>query len=424
MFKKIIQNSLILSVGLLLGRLSGFIRELLIARKFGIGEMADQIILMLAVPDLLNNILATGAISGMLMPLLAKHNEQLFAILSEFTKKIFVLTITLYIVIVSIFYATYDFQLFLLLLTATISIFPNIITFVSTSYLQYEKRFTVQSLGTLVFNTVVIILILLGAVQYWFALGVIVAASIRMLWIVSDIWRANLQQKILTSKRNEIDIKLSYKVLAVVLFSNGLMFILPIIDKMTASLLYVGSVATLSYAEKIYLLPVSVVLTTYAVALLPDLARLASEKQYDIIIVLLKKSVLMNILLSSLVVVFLATFGKEIVYLIFGFLGGVDASKISLIGDVLVAYLPIVLLAGSVSIFINLLFAFKAYNKILFFSMFLFMLKIVLCSVIVYLDISVKFIAWSSSISSIVAFMGLGVMCFYLSLYVDCRADL
>ncbi len=413
MLKKIIYNSFILSLGLLLGRLSGFIRELLIARKFGVGDMADKIILMLTVPDLLNSIMAAGAISGLLIPLLAKHNESLFSLLVTFVQKLFGLTFILYIGVICVFYITYDWQLFSLLFIATLSIFPNIIAFVSTSYLQYEKRFVAQSLGTLVFNSVVIILILLGAVYYWFALGLILAATIRMLWITSDIWRAKLQQKIFATRKHKLDIKISYKVLGVVLFSNGLMFILPIIDKMTASLLDQGSVATLSYAEKIYLLPVSVVLTTYAVALLPDLARLVSEQRIDTIKVLLKRSIGFNLLLSLVVVIVVLTFGKEIVYIIFGILGNLDQTKIIAISEVLKAYFPSILLAGSVSILINLLFAFKAYNKILFFSIFLLFLKLLICFVIVDWGVEVKFIAWSSSAISLITFTGLGIISFY-----------
>ncbi len=414
MYKKIIQNSFILSIGILVGRFSGFIRELLIARKFGTSEFADQIVLMLTVPDLLNNILAAGAISGILIPLLATHNDHLSKLLFIFIQKLFKLTIILYLIINFIFYLIYDWHLFSLLLVSTLSVFPNIIAFVTNSYLQYEKRFIAQSLGTLVFNTVIIICILINAINYWFALGVILAASIRMIWIISDIWRAGLHDNIFINKNKNFHINISYRVLIIVLLSNGLMFVLPIIDKMTASLLYEGSVATLSYAEKIYLLPVSVILTTYAVALLPDLARLANEKKYNIILTLVKRSVMINILLSSLVVIIFILFTKEIIYLIFGLLGNLDNNKLLAISEILTAYLPIILLAGSISVFINVLFTFKAYNKILLYSLFLLLLKITLCVAITHWEMQVRFIAWSSSFSNIVAFLGLGAICMHI----------
>jgi len=56
MSKAIMINSLILSVGILIGRLSGYIREIIVASKFGTTSDADTILLMLTIPDLLNNL--------------------------------------------------------------------------------------------------------------------------------------------------------------------------------------------------------------------------------------------------------------------------------------------------------------------------------------------------------------------------------
>ena len=75
MSKKILINSLILSFGILLGRFSGYIRELVIAYKFEVSKEADNIILMLNIPDLLNNLLAARAVSAILIPLLSKEKD-------------------------------------------------------------------------------------------------------------------------------------------------------------------------------------------------------------------------------------------------------------------------------------------------------------------------------------------------------------
>ena len=84
MSKNIIINSLILSVGILIGRLSGYIREIIIASKYGASEQSDNILLMLTIPDLLNNLLASGAIVGILIPLLTSHSKNIEEILTEF----------------------------------------------------------------------------------------------------------------------------------------------------------------------------------------------------------------------------------------------------------------------------------------------------------------------------------------------------
>ena len=57
MLKKILLSSLYLNIGLLLGRLTGFVREAFVAANYGVSEKADIVVLMLTVPDLLVAIL-------------------------------------------------------------------------------------------------------------------------------------------------------------------------------------------------------------------------------------------------------------------------------------------------------------------------------------------------------------------------------
>ena len=57
-----------MAIGIIVGRLAGLAREVSIATRFGTGETADVVVLMLAVPDFLVNILVGGALSAALIP--------------------------------------------------------------------------------------------------------------------------------------------------------------------------------------------------------------------------------------------------------------------------------------------------------------------------------------------------------------------
>ncbi|MDX9902144.1 MAG: lipid II flippase MurJ [Aliarcobacter sp.] len=403
MSNKILINSLILSFGILLGRFSGYIRELIIAYKFEASIEADNIILMLTIPDLLNNLLSAGVISGLLIPLLDK-SEKVEEIISEFVKKLFFICLFLYLLVVSIIFFIYEFYLFSVMSISLLSIFPNIISFISSSYLQYEQRFKAQSLNTLVFNIVIICFLLLDFYSYVFAIGVILASTVRMIWIINDLkyTKVNIQSFFKTSQ-NKI---LNYKIIVFMIFSNGIIFILPMIDKLFASKLGDGSVAILSYAEKIYLLPVSVFLTTYAVAMFPNLTKLIKESEYDEVNRTLKKSIVLNIFISFIFISFIFIFNIEIVELFYG-LVGVKNENILLISQTLEAYLGAMFLAGTNSILLNLFFANKWYNKLMYYSLFVLSLKLVLNSVVVHNQYDIKYIAYGTSILILCSVIGL-----------------
>jgi len=401
--KKILVNSLILSMGILLGRFSGYIRELVIAYRFEVSIEADNIILMLTIPDLLNNLLSAGVISGLLIPLLGK-SEKVEEIISEFVRKLFFICLFLYLLVVSIIFFIYEFYLFSVMSISLLSIFPNIITFLSSSYLQYEQRFKAQSLNTLIFNIVIICFLLLGFYSYIFAVGVILASIVRMLWIINDLKYTKIDIKsFFKMSQNKI---LKYRIIIFMIFSNGIIFILPMIDKLFASKLADGSVAILSYAEKIYLLPVSVFLTTYAVAMFPNLTKLIKENKYEEVNQTLKKSIVLNIFISFIFISFIFIFNIEIVELFYG-LVGVKSENILLISETLEAYLGAMLLAGSNSILLNLFFANKWYNKLIYYSLFILSIKLILNSIVVYNQYDIKYIAYGTSILILFSVIGL-----------------
>ncbi len=64
MLRAILLSSIFLNTGLLLGRISGFIREALVAASFGASSEADIVVLMLTVPDLMVSLLMGGAMGA------------------------------------------------------------------------------------------------------------------------------------------------------------------------------------------------------------------------------------------------------------------------------------------------------------------------------------------------------------------------
>lgn len=407
MSKSVLKNTLILSIGILLGRLSGYIRELIIASEHGVTKQADSIILMLAIPDLLNNLVASGAIIGILIPMLTINEGKTEKVISEFTRKLFFISIVFYISTTAVIFFIYDFYLSGLFAISLLSIFPNIYTFIISGCLQYKQRFKKQALSTLVFNIVITLFLLAGSQNYIFALGVILASVVRTLWVYSDLKHTKISI-VLFPEKNPTS-SLSYKTLVFMILANGLMFINPMIDKVFASFLGGGSVAVLSYAEKIYLLPVAVFLTTYAVAMFPDLAKMVANNNKLEANRVLKKALSLNIVISILAGLTLYMFSYEIVDIFFK-IARLDLVTINQISLVLNGYIVALIIAGTNSILVKLIFAHKWYESLIIYSVFIVSAKIVLNLLVLKFSLSIEYIAYGTSLVGVLSIVYLSLL--------------
>lgn len=195
------------------------------------------------------------------------------------------------------------------------------------------------------------------------------------------------------------------------LFANGIVFILPMIDKMFASFMSEGSLAVLSYSEKIYLLPVSVFLTTYAVALFPDISILESQKKTAEIRSLLSRAIGFNFIISIITASVVYFFSNSLVDLFFGF-SSIDSTNLSIIAVTLEGYSLAIVFAGSNSILLTLYFSKKWHKYLIFYSIIILILKLSINYSIIYLGYEVRYISYGTSVTLFISFLLLST--FYL----------
>ena len=68
LLRHLVSAGLLVSGGILLGRVTGFLREVAVASRFGITRDADVVLFSLTLPDFLINILMGGALAAALIP--------------------------------------------------------------------------------------------------------------------------------------------------------------------------------------------------------------------------------------------------------------------------------------------------------------------------------------------------------------------
>jgi murein biosynthesis integral membrane protein MurJ len=285
MLKKILISTLVLNLGVLVGRLSGFAREMFVAGTFGATSEADQIILMLTLPDLLVNLLLGGALSAVLIPEMTQRAEQAKKILFQ---SLLLLGVFFIGVAISLSWQSEFFVKILApglteqslkntasLVSWTVWIIPlTVWAGATTAYLHSINSFAISSLGTLIVNLTIILGLVVTYYDYGslytVAIFVVIGGGLRFvsqLSVIGVSWHPIMSiQPFLLHK----SFLIRYFQAA---FSSGLLFLLPFIARAYASDLESGSIATLNYGMKLVEFPLLLTVTFLSVVLFPRLSK-------------------------------------------------------------------------------------------------------------------------------------------------------
>lgn len=288
--KRLLTAGLLVSGGLFLGRITGFVREVTIASAFGTTEEADIVIFTLTLPDFMINILMGGALAAALIPELKKLDppgaHQLFLQSSLVAGLGFSVLVGILMVfpeyLVLLFAPGFSEKAVGLssqLIRYSLWVVPlTALSGVTTAYLQAENRFGIAALGTLIFNSTLVIAFLLfindSSEIFFLGWAVILAGLIR--WISQWIASMQIKPQDSTSPGWRIDKPLLVRYLQA-LGSGSLLLVMPIIARTLASMEGTGSFATINYLTKLVELPMGICLGVFAVVLFPTLSGLFSD---------------------------------------------------------------------------------------------------------------------------------------------------
>lgn len=280
-------HALWLSIGILFGRVAGFARESSLAARFGATSEADVAVVLLTIPDMLVNMLVGGALAVALIPEFKRfgagsRSQVLFIQGSLFTSLIFVLLVAILsyfsgslLDLVAPGIARAQYASATNLLAQVLWVIPlTTLAGVSTAYLQANDRFVVPAFGTFLYNSllVVVILLLLDAQQplHTLVIAILIAALLR--W-VSQLARVPWQPIALHSLRWRLLHGTLLMRYMQALGAGSLIILLPVIARALASEHGDGSMALFNYAHKLVEFPLGVGVSVVAVAIFPMLSR-------------------------------------------------------------------------------------------------------------------------------------------------------
>jgi putative peptidoglycan lipid II flippase len=287
----LIGPGVLLASALLIGRVSGLVREIVVAAKFGITADGDRAVLLLALPDMMVGLLVSGGISAALVPKLSKLDANEGAVFLRFTLWLVLLLFGA----IGLLIAFWPTSIFTLLAPGS----PDLgrgtaawvaamigaclplaaVTGVIGGALNANGRYLWVGLGTFVFNVTFIGAFLLGAMTVRpleaLAIGVFAATAVRLGTQLISLRHSLFTGRVLPEAWR------SYVVdFASGLFATAMMVLAPIIIRSAASYYDAGTVAAVNFAQKLVELPVGVVLSSISTIALTQISMAFARDGY------------------------------------------------------------------------------------------------------------------------------------------------
>lgn len=347
---KLFISGLFVSFALFLGRISGFLRELFIASSFGVSKTSDLIIVLLSIPDVLVNLLVGGALGMILIPEQKKYTQELARIL--YLQVLYIGIIVFFII--ALFLSFFSSELMHLfapgldsndilsyqryLKISLVAIPLTVAAGITTARLNYQEKFFLPALGTLIFNIVLIIAIWLSSRQveevsllYCLSFGIIISAMIRWCSLIANDNFLLFDRSFLSHWL--ISIKLLKKYIYCVL-GSGFLFIIPVIVRAISSRQGEGMLSISNYAVKLVDFPLAVCLTVFSIIFLPKLSSLHVDKNNEIFSKVCWIAIYVVIFFSLLITVSMIVFSYQFTSIIYNW-GGVSETDLRQVSNLL-----------------------------------------------------------------------------------------
>lgn len=290
MFRKI------LSVGgwTLVSRLTGFIRDVVIAAVMGIGPVADAFLVALRIPNHFRAIFSEGAFNSAFLPTYAQVLEtEGVAPARSFASRITTLMLIVQIVVLAAAFigmpvvvtllapgfsedpAKFDLAVTLTRITFPYLLFITLVTILS-GILNAHERFAAAAAAPVLLNVAIVaalaVAFLFPSAGHAAAWGVAAAGVLEL----ALVWIAARRIKVapgLEAPRLDPAMTRFFKTLGPAVIGSAGVQLAMFADTIIASFLPTGAVASLYYADRLYQLPLGVIGIAAGTVVLPEMSR-------------------------------------------------------------------------------------------------------------------------------------------------------
>jgi putative peptidoglycan lipid II flippase len=311
----------ILTVGgfTLVSRITGFVRDIILAAVLGAGPAADAYFVALRLPNHFRAIFAEGAFNAAFVPSYARIREQQGAGGAQlFADRVFTLLLVSQIVLLAVALVftpqvidllapglSDDPERYPLAVTLTRITFPYLllITLVTLygGMLNALHCFAAAAAAPIFLNVAIVMAL---AVAWWFptpghaaAWGVLASGVMQYLLLAADARRTGVFP-VLRRLRLDVDVRKFFRALGPATVGSGGVQLALFADTIIASFLPAGAISALYYADRIDQLPIGVIGIAAGTVVLPEMSRHLASGNADAALRAQNRAVELTLLLS------------------------------------------------------------------------------------------------------------------------------
>lgn len=332
---RLLSSGIIVALLTFVSRIFGLARELFVAYLFGAGDAADSVNVAFKLPNLFRRIFGEGALSAAFIPifnakLLKSRTEAL-----QFTGQVFyVITVILVLLIVLIQIAMPKLMILIAPgFVANIEKFDQTILLcrITMPYLLFISLAsilgsTLNSVGRFAPFAAVPIILSVGVIIFSYllnkhfsstvsiSLALILVGALQLIFMLYYIYKANLQFSF--SLTISASVRKFFVNMGPATVSHGAQQLNSFISQTIASFIP-GAISILSYADRIYQFPLSIIGISFGTILLPALSKIYKKKHLRYGNLIQERSVKIALLLSLPASVGLILLAHPVVHLLF-----------------------------------------------------------------------------------------------------------
>lgn len=290
-------NTLILMVLNLIGKLFSFFREMVFSYFYGTSAITDAFNTSTTAATLIFSVI-TYALSKTYIPSFSKiSKERGEAAGDEFTNKLlnFSLFLCTTIMILGLVFAPYIVKMFaigydgeklkiasLFMRAVILTMYPNIYAAIFSSYLQIKGDFITPALPLLILNIILGITVAISKGNiYIMAIGIFLAYFVQFAVFPKKIKESGFKRKRAKAEIDD-DIRTLIKLSIPTIFSMAAVYISTIVDQSFASIVANdGGVSVINYSLKILRIVSSTFIVPFQITAYPIIGKLAAEGNFD-----------------------------------------------------------------------------------------------------------------------------------------------
>jgi len=297
---RLVSSALNVAFFTILSRLTGFFRDILMAQYIGTSFVMDALVIAIKIPSFLRRIFAEGALNSSFVPIYSAMHVSQESAAKEFIKDVFSLMTGILALLIVVFELIMPFivtlmipgvseEVFSLAVSFSRITFPFILlislTALFSGVLNTHDRFGAAASSQIAGNLFIVFIMKIVDPSMLGDGGVVATAImgsgfVQLLWVYVPCYFMGIRPSFRKPRKNQAMKNFGKRMLPAA-FGSGILQINLFIDTIIASLLPMGTISYLYYADRLYHLPISVTGTALGTVLLPMLSKQWRENNVE-----------------------------------------------------------------------------------------------------------------------------------------------